>query len=53
MSPLVMLWTSQNELRMPEWVAQRQITEEFAQDSGTLSSQLSLCELRALLLAAE
>lgn len=53
MSPLVMLWTSQNELGMSECVAQRQITEEFAQDSGTLSSQLSLPEFRAFLLAAE
>lgn len=53
MSPLVMLWTSQNELGMSECDAQRQITEEFAQDSGTLSSQLSLPEFRAFLLAAE
>lgn len=47
-----MLWTSEGELRVFGWASQQQLTEEFSQDSDALSSQVSFCKLRALLLTA-
>lgn len=50
--PLVVLWTSEGELRVFVWATQRHLPEEFTQDSGSLSSQVSSWESRTLLLAA-
>ncbi|XP_065482927.1 E3 ubiquitin-protein ligase TRIM45 isoform X2 [Caloenas nicobarica] len=41
--PLVVLWTSEGELRVFGWASQRQLTEEFSQDSGALSGQPAGC----------